>query len=255
MKLGIIIQARLSSTRLPNKIILPFYNNVSLINIIISNLKRRFPLIPLIVATTTNINDDILVKHIQSNVCVYRGSELDVLDRVIKTSEKYGFTHIIRICSDNPFLDLLSVETLIFKLTDYITSNTNIDYIGYSLGNGFPSIRSHIGIFSELVSLKALKTSYISKNINDFHKEHVTYFIHSNESIFDVHLIDYKCTKCLKHIRLTLDTPEDFKILSCIYKKLYLSNKDFDIIQIVNIINSNIYYKHIMASMILQYSK
>ena len=255
MNLGIIIQARTSSTRLKNKILLPFYNNISLIKIIIEQFKHKFPHIPLVVATTTNKNDDILIDHIKDDVDIYRGSELDVLDRVIKTSEKFKFDYVVRICSDNPFLNMLSIERMIFKLSEFIVINKHVDYIGYTIDNNLPSIRSHIGVFSEIVCVNALKTAYEMNTITDFDKEHVTYFIHSNNNIFSNYLIEYTNAYCLNNLRLTLDTKDDFDILSAIYKRLYKRNTDFSLDQIIDIVNNNPYYKTTMNKMILLFSK
>ncbi|MDB4710952.1 hypothetical protein OAF16_04405, partial [Flavobacteriales bacterium] len=103
---GIIIQARTGSTRLPNKIILPFYKEKGILELIVERI-NKYTDIPIVVATTKNPKDDAIVKIASKNgVGCYRGSENNVLSRFIETAKKNNFKNIIRICADNPFLDI-----------------------------------------------------------------------------------------------------------------------------------------------------
>ena len=81
MKVGIVIQGRLASTRLRDKILLPFYKDRSLIQILIERLKANKLGAPVILATTDNEYDDKLIEAVGDKVLIYRGSEFDVLDR------------------------------------------------------------------------------------------------------------------------------------------------------------------------------
>lgn len=243
MKLCIIIQARLESTRLKNKILLPFHNGKPLINILIDRLRCNKSCIPVILSTTTNPADDDLVTEVE-NVLLFRGEEFDVLHRFISTMKKYNFTHAIRVCSDNPFLSLHYIDKLIEMTLDSIYGEI-YDYIGYSIENGKPSIRSHIGYFAELVTLKSLERAYSLTRNKPFDREHVTYFIHSNPDMFKVKLIE--CDKNNHHdidlssIRLTLDTEKDFEILSEIYEILYKKNSnyiDFTLTDIISVLKT-----------------
>src|SRR5690554_4950371 len=102
--LGIIIQARLGSTRFPKKILKPFGESTLLLYLI-DRLKRLS--LPIVVATTTNEIDDELCEYLKKNRIEYfRGSENNVLQRYIDTANQFGFTEIIRVCSDSPLIDL-----------------------------------------------------------------------------------------------------------------------------------------------------
>src|SRR5690554_6264340 len=111
--LGIIIQARLGSKRLPNKMLLPFYKEKGVFEILIEKLKVHFSSIPIILATSLETTDDPLIaiceKH---NLYFYRGSESNVLERFIDTAKHFKISKIIRICADNPFLDFDELENL-----------------------------------------------------------------------------------------------------------------------------------------------
>ena len=99
MKDGIIIQARTGSTRLHNKILLPFYGEQRIIDILIANIKQACPDKCIVLATTNRPQDDVLaeVAH-QSGILSFRGDEDNVLDRFIRAAEVFGIDRFIRVC-------------------------------------------------------------------------------------------------------------------------------------------------------------
>lgn len=208
--IGFIIQARIESTRYPNKIIKPFYNGQSIISLQLEKLVKNFDL-PIILATSTNKSNDILEKIASDKmVHCFRGSENDVLKRFIDASEVYKFDHIIRVCSDNPFLD---IERLT-RLLDFYQNNKNLDYISF-LVNKTPSIKTHFGFWVEIVAQSALKN--IKNHTSDsFYFEHVTNYIYSKPEIFQIDWLKEDLT-IHKDIRLTIDTARDFEICARLY--------------------------------------
>ena len=158
----IIIQARTGSKRLPNKVLLPFYKNKTILDIIIERLSKNKYLIPVCIATTNNTADDVLYDKYKdnSNILCYRGDENNVLSRFIDCATHYNKKTIIRVCSDNPLISLKYMESLI---DSYIENS--FDYISYSIGDNKCCIKSHIGIFTEIVSLNALEQVVKNKRI------------------------------------------------------------------------------------------
>jgi len=217
--IAIIIQARTSSTRLPNKILKPFYENKTILKIMIDKLNRCN--IPLIVATTTNIKDNIICSVCDDlNVKYYRGSEENVLERFINAAIHFDIDIIIRVCSDNPFLDEQLINNLV---NDFMNLKDKPDYYSYTLDGSKPVIREHIGTFSELVTLKALQK--INKNNNKkLYQEHVTNYIYDNNEKFSLSLIEtpkyISENKLKQNIRLTVDTQKDFELLSVLYSEV-----------------------------------
>ena len=105
MKDGIIIQARTGSTRLHNKILLPFYGGQRIIDILIGNIKQACADKTIVLATTDRPQDDILAEVArEAGICCYRGDEDNVLDRFIRAAETFNLDRFIRVCSDNPFV-------------------------------------------------------------------------------------------------------------------------------------------------------
>ncbi|MEN9303858.1 MAG: hypothetical protein RL264_2287 [Bacteroidota bacterium] len=210
--IGFIIQARTESTRYPNKIVLPFYQEDSIITLLLKKLKSNFDL-PIILATSTKTSNDIIEKiAIENDVSCFRGSENDVLQRFIDAAEKFNLTYIIRICSDNPFIDVERIQLLL----NFFNENQELDYISFLVKNT-PSIKTHFGFWSEIVSLEALKR--VKSLTNDgFYFEHVTNFIYTNPSSFKIEWIDEQ-KELNESIRTTVDTQEDFSIVSQLFEK------------------------------------
>lgn len=103
MNVGIIIQARMGSTRLPGKILKKFDGEKTLLETLLENL-HKVSGVKVIVATSVNANNDQLENFLlEKGEFVYRGSESDVLDRFIQAAEINHVDGIVRICSDNPF--------------------------------------------------------------------------------------------------------------------------------------------------------
>ncbi len=226
--LGIILQARTGSTRMPEKVILPFYQEQSILDLLLEKVKKLH--VPMVLATTVNPSDDricrIARKH---NVPVFRGSENDVLDRFIQASPQFGFNKIIRVCADNPFLDFSGMQTLIseFELS-------KADYLSFQLAGTKPSILTHFGFWTEAVRLEALeKASQLSSE--KIYHEHVTNFIYSHPELFNVQFIQADPLVFSRtDIRMTLDTPEDFEIQQHIFASISAKNPNFGIPEIVS---------------------
>ena len=195
--IGIIVQARTGSTRFPNKILKEIIDGSTIIEYLLSNLRKVNHCENIIIATTNNPKDDFLVKTLSDyNIEYYRGSEIDVRQRYIEAAEAFGFDVIIRIPSDNPF----TIPSLIDKLITIWKMNS-IDYLSTTLSGTFP-IGTHIEIFT-LNALKKSK-SLCSDNLSI---EHVTPCIYNNSSIFKI--LSYKNNKNLSKYRLTIDYTDD----------------------------------------------
>ncbi|MEO8109961.1 MAG: hypothetical protein ABI594_08020 [Ginsengibacter sp.] len=203
-KLGIIIQARTNSRRLPNKTLAQI-DEKPLIIYLYERVKNHFDL-PIIIATTTNSKDDEMVSLLKSyNINLFRGSEENVIDRFIETCYRFEITDIVRVCCDNPFLDLAYLE----QLVNIWHCNGYSDYISFEFKNK-PVILSHFGVFTEIVKLSALENVVRIYPQNKKYFEHVTNGVYMNPQIFKIHLVnlDDELSR-YEGVRLTIDTKED----------------------------------------------
>lgn len=171
INVAFIVQARLGSTRLPAKVILPFYRGESIIDVILSKLDFVKGKSKIILATSTDPINDRLVDKVKSRSIVFRGSENDVLGRFIEAAEFNGVDRIIRICSDNPFIDEGGLKQL-FE----VAHTSSSDYVGFMI-NGKPSIQTHFGFWAEFATLDALKR-VVSITDEPLWHEHVTNYIY-----------------------------------------------------------------------------
>lgn len=217
----------MGSTRLPCKILREFYNGQTLLETVISNL-LKVEGTKLVVATSVNPNNDEMVSFLEEKgITVYRGEENDVLDRFIRAAESNEIDGIVRICSDNPFLDWHGVAALIKR-----AETSDADYIGYRI-NDTPSIKTHFGFWGEYVTLAALKRVAATTEEQMAH-EHVTIHIYT-------HPEEYKCEWIMcpdflqgrNDIRLTVDNAEDFVNAQEVYKALHEANPDFGLEDVV----------------------
>lgn len=211
----IVVQARTNSSRFPKKIVREVDEGKTFLHLLLTRLSRLK--LDIVVATTTSKGDDIIESICQeSKTPVYRGSEENVLERFIECSKMYKIEKVIRVCSDNPFLDIESLARLVEQYNGE-------DYLSYSI-NGTPSILTHFGFFAELVTVDSLKKIYSSQSPKCI--EHVTNCIYTNREEFNVNFIPLVIGA--RNIRCTLDTEADFDSLKSIYFQWYCKTESSD---------------------------
>lgn len=245
MNIGIIVQARMGSTRLPGKILKKFYGNDTLIETLIKNL-HKVENAKVIIATSINSNNDELEEFLKAKgEIVYRGSENDVLDRFIQAAEANNVDGIIRICSDNPFLDWHGVAKLVEK-----AKSSNADYIGFRI-NDTPSIKTHFGFWGEFVTLNALKKVEKTTEKDTPAHEHVTIHIYTHPEDYMCEWIDGPAfLQGRNDIRLTIDTPEDMLNAKQIYSDLKSKNDNFSLKDVVEYLDLHKNFKESMLKII-----
>ena len=248
-KLGIILQARTGSTRMPEKVILPFYEGKSILDLLIEKVQKLG--VPAVLATTVNPSDDricdLAARH---DFPVFRGSENDVLDRFIQAARLFKFGKVIRVCADNPFLDLAGMKTLTEAF-----EKSDADYLSFQLAGNKPSILTHFGFWTEAVRLDALEKAQQLTNEKLYH-EHVTNFIYGNPQLFNVQFIQADPLVFSRtDIRMTLDTLEDFQVQQQIFATISKENPNFGIPEIVSWLDLHPEILEVMKNEILKNQK
>lgn len=252
MSLCFMLQARLGSTRLPNKMILPFFQSKGVLELTIEKLKYNFPNIPVILATSEEKSNDILEElAIKLDCLVYRGDEHDVLQRFIDAANHFHASKIIRVCADNPFLDVNELHRLI----EFSSSEHRFDYISFIV-NSIPSIKTHFGFWAEFVTLDTLKKVNQLTDEKYYH-EHVTNYIYENPASFKIEFLGVNPVfNQIGDIRMTLDTSEDFQTLSEIYLKLVNKyDRTFGLNEIIQFLDIEKDYKRVMMEQIIVNTK
>lgn len=227
MRIGAVIQARVSSTRLPGKVLkeLPYGSGVSVLGQVIRRLKKSKELDDIIVATTTGKdNDKIVAIAKKENVKYSRGSEEDVLSRYYLAAKENDLDTIVRITSDRPCIDPEIMDSIIEK---HIKAKA--DYTSNFLERTYPQ-----GLGVEVFNFNVLEKTYENAQ-EDYEKEHVTAYIYRNPNIFKI--IHVKAPKELyaSDIRIVLDTEEDYALICMVFDYLYPKDKYFPAYDIINL--------------------
>lgn len=241
---GVIVQARNSSSRLVGKMTMPFYEGKTILELILINLINGLKRIPVIVATTNNKTDDSIAITVKKmNLQVYRGEEYNVLNRILNVAVIHGIDNIIRVCADNPFLNIESISDLIACHKKH-----PIDYTSYLVGDKKPAILSHFGFYAEIVPRTTLE-KVATKTSDSLYQEHVTNYIYTHPTDFELSFL--KAPSYIygrNDIRLTVDTIQDFELTQSLYASMI--ENDWNQRELINFIDSNIAVKKTMNRMI-----
>ena len=212
-KAAIIIQARMGSSRYPGKV-LKKISNISLIEWVIKRVKNSKKIKKIILATTSNKVDDVLVKIAKKNkILIYRGKNKNVLNRFYETAKKYKINTIVRVCADNPFVDSDQIDLLVSmykkKNYDYICNHQNKLNSNYADGFG-----------AEIFSFSILEKMHTFVK-NKSQKEHITKYIWDNLNKFKI--LSIRAPKSLAYPKLKFDinTKKDLDLIN----KLVKNNK------------------------------
>ena len=199
-----IIQARMGSTRLSGKV-LEKIGEKTILEILINRLKESKFLDEIVVATTINEKDDVIVELSKKmGVKWYRGSEADVLSRYVEAARAFNADIVVRITADNPLTDPNLMDKLIER---YLESDADYTYC-----NDAP-----LGVSTEIINLSALEKA--DKNAkSQSEREHVTLYIKSHSEDFKIQKVDSGLDN--SDIRLTVDTKEDLELMRKIYENL-----------------------------------
>lgn len=219
MKIGIIVQTRMGSTRLPGKVLMKADESNLMLDYSINQLKNCKHADEIIIATSNLERDTPIEVHCtKSNIPFYRGDEEDVLDRHYQCAKIFSLTHIVRIPSDKPLIDPEIVDSIIkFFIEnnfDYV-ANFEITQKNNSLifNSTYPS-----GTEVEIFSFNSLETAWKNAKTKD-EREHVTPYLYLNSKKFKTkHL---KQSKNLSHYRWSLDYESDMKLIRKIIKKIH----------------------------------
>jgi spore coat polysaccharide biosynthesis protein SpsF len=216
LNIGVIIQARTGSTRLPKKV-LKKIGDRNILEHILFRLNKIQNKVRVVIATSDlEENNQIEVFCYSNKIDCFRGSEQNVLERYYLCAKKNNFDCIVRLTGDNPFVDIEELDNLINL---HIKSKS--DY-----SRSFAVLPKGVG--SEIFSFDALEQSYFHGK-NENHKEHVNEYIEENEDKFKVSELKVPNEKNRPEINLTVDTPDDYKKACFIVKNSsseYIATKE-----------------------------
>ena len=206
MKVIALIQVRMNSTRLPKKAMLKL-DDTSVIEFLLKRLKLSKEIDEIVVATTKNKADKILVKHVEDlGIKVFEGSETNVLDRFYKAAKKFNADVVIRITGDCPLIDPFLIDEMLKKFL-----GSDLDYLSNCFPPSYPD-----GLDTEIFTFETLKKTWEEAN-TDHELEHVTPYMYETKN-FKVDT--FKSDVDLKDNRWTVDEKEDLEFVNKVLKKI-----------------------------------
>jgi spore coat polysaccharide biosynthesis protein SpsF len=198
--IGCIIQARIGSKRLPEKI-LKKLDEKTVLDYVIEQTKNSKKIDRIVIATTNLKEDNVIQEFCQKRkIICFRGSVDDVLDRHYQCAKKYSLDPIVRVTSDNPLVDPEIIDLAIKKYEE-----NKFDMVTTCNKRSYP-----YGISVEVFSFAVLEESWKkSKLLSE--REHVILYIQNEKNNFRIfNLIN---SKDLTYINCTIDNEEDFKLV------------------------------------------
>jgi len=207
MKTVAIIQARMNSTRLPNKVLMDLGGKTVLARVV-RRLQRARLIEEIVVATTNSAADDSIVRECQSlAVRFFRGEESDVLDRYYQAAQWMGADGIVRVTSDCPLIDPDTTDSTIHAFLE-----RRPDYASNALQRTFPR-----GLDTEVITWEALTRAWEGAWL-PYQRAHVTPYIYENPDRFDI--LEVKADTDYSSHRWTLDTAEDLSFIRAVYDRV-----------------------------------
>lgn len=230
---GVII-SRMGSSRLPGKA-LKMVADKPILRHIIERVKRSKCINKIVVATPDKKENQPIVELSEElGVYVYKGSDDDVIDRVVKAGRSVDADIIVLIRGDRALIDPYLIDLLIKKYLD-----ERPDYCCNNLKQTFPR-----GMTTEIVSTDLLGS--IALNNNDpYIREHVTLDFYENPQRYRIVNVEAPPEWYMPDLRLVLDTQEDLTLIQSIYEELYPLNPYFGLKEIINLIKAKPYLKEI----------
>ncbi len=223
-----VVQARMTSTRLPGKVLLEAMGRPMLAY----QLERvaRVPSIDaIVVATTTNVSDDPVEAFArEGGYGIHRGSEHDVLSRFAGALAESDAENVVRLTADCPLTDPDVIEQVIQR---YKTADPSCDYVTNAIPRSYPA-----GLDVEVIGRAALEAAAAEAR-DPYDREHVTPFLYRNPERF--RLLSVVLEPSLAWERWTLDEPGDFELIRRVLEGLYPTNPDFRMRDVIRILDEN----------------
>jgi spore coat polysaccharide biosynthesis protein SpsF len=216
MKVVIVNQARMTSTRLPGKILKEVLGK-PLLAYQIERLRGIPSANQIVVATTTNWEDDVIEAFcVAHGLTCFRGSEEDVLSRYYGAARANGADVVVRVTSDCPLIDPAVSERVIRR---YLDAENQYDYVSNTLERTYPR-----GLDTEVLSFGALEMAHRQATL-PYEREHVTPFVYTHPERFRIAQVTDEVDR--NEQRWTVDTLADFEFVRRVLESIYPANPNF----------------------------
>ena len=219
----------MTSSRLPGKVLMSLGNKMAL-QLLVERLRRSKYVDNVVVATTTNETDEPIVNLCeQIGVDYFRGSENDVLSRVLSAVKKAGGDILVEITGDCPLTDWRIVDRAIEEFY-----RQKVDYIS----NMIPEITYPVGFDTQVFLVKVLE-EVATLTHDPIDRVHVSYYIYNHPERFKLGTWKAPAAACAPEMRLTLDERGDYELISEVVDNLLPVNPDFSVAEAISFLNNH----------------
>ncbi len=229
MKVVAIIQARMGSTRLPGKVMMPVCDK-SLFRLLVERVRSSRLIDELWLATSVDPSNDVLVREASciDGLLVYRGKEADVLSRYADIAVLSDADYVVRLTGDCPLLDSSIIDLVI----NFMLNNSHLyDYVSNALKPTYPD-GLDVEVFKVDALLNANKLATASLD-----REHVTPLIHCyHVNSKNPRVGHYIGEAYFSHLRWTVDESCDYELVKEIFEHLYYENPRFGWLEVVSLL-------------------
>jgi spore coat polysaccharide biosynthesis protein SpsF len=223
-----VVQARMTSTRLPGKVLLEVLGR-PMLGFQLERVRQVPSIDAIIIATTTNATDDPVAEFARTGgYGLYRGSEHDVLARFQGAVMDTDARAVVRLTADCPLTDPDVIEKVIQR---YMAADPACDYVTNAIPRSYPA-----GLDVEVFSREALEVA-AKEAVDAYDREHVTPFLYRNPERF--RLLSVVMEPNVSGERWTLDEPGDFELIRRVLNALYPDHPEFRMADVIEILDQN----------------
>lgn len=231
MNVAATIQARMGATRLPGKVLKQILGK-PMLQYQVERIKQSLVIDDIIIATSASLSDDPIVEFAELNgIKCYRGSENDVLARVIDTLKHFSVDVHVEFMGDNPIPDPYLVDSIIGF---YLKNKDKYDYVTNSLKTTFPP-GFEVYVYPSNILYEAEKLVQ-DKTL----REHVGIHIYNRPDkfrIFNIEAPEY--VSQFKDYHFEVDTVEDFDVITSVIEHFFPVNPNFSMMQAIEYLNQH----------------
>lgn len=228
------IEARMTSSRLPGKVLMECFGK-SMLTHMIDRVKQAKSLDGIIVATTINDTDQVIADEAaELGVKCYRGSENNVMSRVLEAAQYYHADIIVELTGDCPLMDPALID---FAVDQYFSSG--VDYISNMEIENFEKGLAHpLGYAVQVFSTAVLADAY-ARTDDPLDLEHVSRYLYQTPELYKTKHLSVPEGQRGPNMSVTLDTPEDFKVICAVLEALSPENPNFTLEDVVAYLGTN----------------
>lgn len=237
MKTGIIILARMNSSRLPGKVLLKLCGKTVLEHVV-GRLQKITGVDEIIVATTLNPKDAAIESLCgRIGVSCFRGNEENVLLRCIEATEEHKLDVVVRLGADSPLIDREVIADMLQVYEELRNRGFEPEYLSNTMDRSYP-----LGLDAEIFKKETFlriddETKKLLSEERKLNEINVIPYLHQHKELFQV--VSYKKDFDYSAHRWTLDTPEDFELIRRIYEGLFPTNPDFFMQDVLDLLEQN----------------